>query len=903
MPFSRRKTPGRETDANYKFISLNTYDWGSPNLNFRKYRQVFDRWQVKYVGAELQFYNKKFDEEDWNTVVTLKAYAVKKKKKHEMLCSLEEELLVSMEDNSVTVSKGWGNDETGVGWPKGEYLWEAYIDGSLVGSSAFFVEDAGDATSTQNPYFDVLSLKLYEGPDDDVPMEQRQYLRCFDTESTHYIFCEFRFINKLRHDWQCELFFTFYDDTRQMIGRIQFLNVIAADEPGDDVFTITQGWGNESAGNWRKDNYTLEVEFNEQVIAVVPFIVGTENREELANDPVNRSINVFEDPPDIDGLVNWSLEEARLGEEGQEETGRLDIREMMDEALREMDALVGLSAIKSQIREHITYLDFLKMRKEMGIEDEDPLLLHSVFTGNPGTGKTTVVKLLGKIYHAMGLLSKGHVHVVDSSDIVSGYVRQTGKTAQEEIEKARGGILFIDEAYMLYRKGVDNDFGMEAIAELITEMSDGPGDIAIMVAGYPAEIKEMINANPGMKSRFKYYFHFEDYSPAEMIQIADFAANKKKVVLTEEARKVLEVELMRAYRKRDRTFGNARFVHSIIDEAKINMGVRVMRAIGDGKGDKTLITTVQEADVRDIFLKHDRAYVDIPPDEDLLKDTMAELDKLTGLQNIKAEIRDMVKLVRYYREIGKNVRMAFPIHSVFMGNPGTGKTTLARIIGNFYKALGILERGHLVESDASDLVAGYLGQTAQKTKDRIHEAMGGVLFIDEAYSLLDGQHPDFGRKAIETIIKQMDDRRGEFAVIVAGYPKPMEMFLQSNPGLQSRFDHTFFFHDFTEEELNAIALLMLKNADLSLDEQAGMQLREYLSFLYQNRNQYFGNARSVRKIVDRIVLKQNLRMASLPADERQGVASNLVIPDDLKEFRPEAPKPSGGGIGFKRSNS
>jgi len=906
MATSRQKNSGKNSTANYKIISLKTFNWESPNNNFRKYRQAFDRWEVKYIGVELQFFNKKFDEENWVTKVTFKAFSLKKNRKKEELCCFEESLSISMDDNIVTLEKGWGNDEAGAGWPKGEYLWEAHLDDNQLGSAQFYVEDVGVVDNDSNPYFDMLSLKLYEGPDDNLPFDERKYLRSFDTDNTRYIFAEFRFINQIRPDWHCELFFTFYDDTRQLIGRIQYGDIISSDSPGDDVFTITQGWGNAQPGNWRVDNYTLEVEFQEQVIAVVPFSVGSEDREDFSLDSATPGTDVFDERPDIDAIIARTLAEASLPEEDLDDPGNLENLErkiMVDEAMKELDGLIGLESIKNQIRGHVSYLDFLQVRRKVGIEDEDKLSLHSVFTGNPGTGKTTVVKLLGKIYHAMGLLTQGHVHAVDSSDLVSGYVRQTGKATTDEIEKARGGILFIDEAYMLYRKGVDNDFGMEAIAELITEMSDGPGDIAIMVAGYPTEIQEMINSNPGLKSRFKYYFHFDDYTPLELMQIAGYAAEKKKVSLSPDALKILEVELMRSYRKRDRTFGNARFVHSVIDEAKINMGIRVMKQLNEKEPDLNLLSTIEEVDIKKVFTGKSGVYVDIPPDEELLKDTLVQLDHLTGLQNIKTEIRDLIKLVRYYREIGKDIRKAFPIHSVFTGNPGTGKTTLARIIGNIYKALGILERGHLVESDASDLVAGYLGQTATKTKERINEAMGGVLFIDEAYSLLDGQHPDFGKKAIDTMIKLMDDRRGEFAVIVAGYPKPMQQFLDSNPGMRSRFDHTFIFYDFTEEELNTIALNMLENAGLTLTQDAAEHLRKYLAFLHGHRNQYFGNARSVRKVIDRTILKQNLRMASLNPVERTADKICLVTLDDLKEFRPEIPQSGSGGIGYKRSNN
>jgi SpoVK/Ycf46/Vps4 family AAA+-type ATPase len=881
-----------------KFNSLTTYNWDSSNNNDRKYRMVFDSQEIKYLGVELSFYNKKFDEEDWSETVTFKAYTLKKGRKDEELCCIEENIVVKMQENLVVVTKGWGNDEAGKSWPKGEYTWEAYVGTALVGTTKFFIEDAGLVSKNTNPYFDMVSLKLYEGPDDGIAEAERRYLRKFDVSKTRYIFGEFSFVNQQREPWHCEIFMNFYDDTRQQVTRIPILEDISSETPGGDMFTFTQGWGTNEYNNWREDDYSLEIEFQEEIIAVIPFTVGATEQEFTGSEESVKKEDQPSAAPDIDAIVARVLREA--GSTGDKPAAEPEPEENdeLTGSLKELDKMIGLQSIKQQIREHISYLDFLQVRKKMGIPEEEELSLHSVFTGNPGTGKTSVVKLLGRIYNAMGLLSKGHVHIVDSSDLVTGYVRQTGKTTKDEIEKARGGILFIDEAYMLFRKGVDNDFGSEAIAELLTEMSDGPGDIAIMVAGYPAEMQDMIGSNPGMKSRFKHYFHFDDYSPSELLQIADFAADKKRVTFSPEARKALEVGITRAYRLRDRTFGNARFVHSLVDEAKINMGVRVMKQMKGSTPDQALVSLIEPGDVKDLFDGNRKAYVDIPPDEEILADTLKELDSMVGIQNIKSEIRDLIKLVRYYREIHKDIRRAFPIHTVFTGNPGTGKTTLARIMGNLFKALGILERGHLVETDASDLIAGYLGQTALKTKDRINEAMGGVLFIDEAYSLVDGQHPDFGKKAIETLIKQMDDCRGEFAVIVAGYPKPMKQFLESNPGIQSRFDQTFDFNDFSESELNTIALTMLTGSELVLEEQAAEYLKTYLSFLYQNRNQFFGNARSVRKIIDRVILKQNLRMASMAPQDRTEALIHQVIIDDLAEFKMDA-FPAGKGIGFR----
>ncbi|MDX5319954.1 MAG: AAA family ATPase, partial [Bacteroidota bacterium] len=276
-----------------------------------------------------------------------------------------------------------------------------------------------------------------------------------------------------------------------------------------------------------------------------------------------------------------------------------------------------------------------------------------MFKGNPGTGKTTVARMLGKIYKQMGLLSKGHVHEVDRGDLVAEYIGQTAPKTKEAIKKARGGVLFIDEAYALARKDDDSkDFGREAIEVILKEMSDGPGDLAVVVAGYPDQMENFLNSNPGLKSRFTVIFDFPDYLPQELMEIAEYTATKKSVESDKGAEDFLYKKLVEGYRNRTGSFGNARFVNSLIDEAKMNLGLRIMQAKDTNKLTKKELSTIKLEDIERIYEEKVKGIADIPIDEDLLRESLGNLHAMVGLEKVKHEIDELVKLVRFYRETG-----------------------------------------------------------------------------------------------------------------------------------------------------------------------------------------------------------------------------------------------------------
>ena len=517
----------------YKIKTIKTFAWDRARHSQKKFRSVFDRSEINYLSVALEFYNKKFDEEDWEATIGFKAYTVTEKGLGKEHGSNTEKQTISKDQNLVQFEYGWGNKEYGKYWQKGSYQWQVYIDDEMVGVAEFVVENVGRVTLTQNPYFNVVSLNTYEAPGENIPKDKRVYLKEFDKDHTRYIMSEFKFISKIKQPWHCELFFNYYDDTGMLVGQSDSNDLITATDTEQQTHIITTGWGNATGKVWIEDNYRIEVVFMDTVVAMLPFKVGktSKKRQSEVEALMNQEIaHFYQDGNFKETNTNTRSDEVADTSVDNNTDEELDNRPL-EEILEDLDELVGLQEIKTKIREYIDYVTYLQYRKEKGIEEDEEINLHSVFTGNPGTGKTTVVKLLGKIYHAMGLLSKGHVLSVESNDLIAGYVRQTGENTKKIIEKARGGILFIDEAYMLYKEDSPNDFGPEAIAALITEMSDGPGDIAIMVAGYPKEMEAFIQSNPGLKSRFRNYYHFNDFTPDELVAIAKYAAKHKDVIL------------------------------------------------------------------------------------------------------------------------------------------------------------------------------------------------------------------------------------------------------------------------------------------------------------------------------------------------------------------------------------
>lgn len=532
------------------------------------------------------------------------------------------------------------------------------------------------------------------------------------------------------------------------------------------------------------------------------------------------------------------------------------------EVLGRLNEMPGWNNLKRRMEGIISLHGVAEIRDALGLKKNLPTM-HTILIGNPGTGKSCCVKYLAEIYHALGMLPENSIRLTNLAKV-------SNSTITSEIHYAIGGVLVFENAHELYHsenKPIDNE--QQIVRSLIDELNDPAkqSNWMLVLTGEPQGMESLLAAYPELREHFQEPIYMEDFKPEELYRIVDRCCDERDVHLAPQAKKKLEMLLLHKYNQRGPNFENARFVQRLFDEKIIPAMYKRIADSEDPEVADDLRLVVAES---------------IPSINGSSGDGMAELDELIGLARIKTRVKDYLNAVRLAsRRMELGLPTSMPrLHMAFLGNPGTGKTTVAEIIGKVFAEWGILSVGRVIRTEKSQMVGQYIGETEYKMNNLLARARGNILFIDEAYQLAEGGERDFGRIVMNSLLTELGKNNLDMVVILAGYTAPMKKLLESNEGIESRFPNVFNFEDYTTDELLEIGKLMIHRQGFNLTEGAELNMQAIIRAESEKPSPRFGNGRFVSNLLQNEILA-TLGARTAKMDNPTAEDLSTILPEDV----------------------
>ena len=533
-----------------------------------------------------------------------------------------------------------------------------------------------------------------------------------------------------------------------------------------------------------------------------------------------------------------------------------DRRKVASEALAELEELVGLEDVKVMVRE-ILHAEVGRQRREALSLATAVSSRHLILTGAPGTGKTVVARLLAKLFWGFNLVELDQLVEVGPSELIGKYVGATAPLVDEAVDRAIGGVLFIDEAHMLHYTVL---YGQEAVTALLRNMENHQRRLVVIAAGYPDKMEEFLDSDPGLRGRFTRVIAFPDYDDDSLGEIFRRIATSSDFDVDDEVVGAVVKHFNTSHRGPQ--FANAREVRNLFGAACDRHAARV------GQLRAPSVEQLRRLELDDVFPRN--ASRNLDASVTALDEALAALQSMVGLSSVKYEVDTVIKLARMnrWRVASDLVPARVTRHFVFSGPPGTGKTTVAEHVAAAFRALGVLKRGHVVKATRDDLNEWSVGSQGERASEIIRSAVDGVLFLDEAYTLI-------GTPAVVPLLELMEEYRDRLVVVAAGYSQEMQLFLDSNAGLRSRFTKVIEFPAYSPEELVEIFEVTARSEQFVVSDEVLAAVRAELDSIDLR---HFGNARGVRTMYERIVERIAGRMGESPTVTEM----STILPEDVR---------------------